>query len=177
MRNALSNNPQLVSVLGEGMSPARAITASAVELTRRDVLSKRYTLEPSLYLDQLSRPIEAHFALQNSALAQLDDLLEVRLAQLANQQTLSLFIVAATLLLSLWLIIGVANSILAPLRELTRVALNLGQGNLSTLAHLCSSDELGLVGKTLNQSILTLRSLMEQQEAERPDLTDMRLVG
>ena len=167
MRNALSNNPQLVSVLGEGMSPARAITASAVELTRRDVLSKRYTLEPSLYLDQLSRPIEAHFALQNAALNQLNDLLEARLAQLANQQTLSLFIVAATLLLSLWLIMGVANSILAPLRELTRVALNLGQGNLSTLAHLRSSDELGLVGKTLNQSILTLRSLMEQQEAER----------
>lgn len=167
VKNALTTNPQLGDSLSERVNSARAITESALELTRREVLSKGYALEPSLYLDQLSRPIEAYFAVQSAALAQLNELLDGRLGQLVNQQVLSLFIVIATLVLSLWLIVGVANSILAPVRELTRVAQNLGQGDLSTLAHLRSNDELGLVSKTLNQSILTLRSLLEQQEAER----------
>lgn len=167
VQNALATNPALGEGLGEQVNSAKAITESAVELARREILSKRFGLEPALYLDQLSRPIEAYFAVQEAALNQLDDLLDGRLGQLVNQQVLSLFIVAATLLLSAWLIVGVLNSILAPVRELTAVAQNLGQGNLSTLAHLRSNDELGLVSKTLNQSILTLRSLLEQQEAER----------
>lgn len=167
VQNALAANPSLGESLQEQVGAARAITESAVELTRREVLSKRFGLEPALYLDQVSRPIEAYFAVQTAALNQLNNLLDQRLGQLVNRQVLSLFIVVATLVLSLWLIVGVLRSILSPVQELTRVAQHIGQGNLSTLAHLRSNDELGLVSKTLNQSILALRSLLEQQEAER----------
>ncbi|AWR85908.1 methyl-accepting chemotaxis protein [Meiothermus taiwanensis] len=167
VQNALATNPSLSESLQEQVGTARAITESAVELTRREVLSRRFSLEPAFYFDQLSRPIEAYFTVQTAALNQLNNLLDNRLGQLVNRQVLSLFIVVATLMLSLWLIIGVLRSILAPVQELTRVAQHIGQGNLSTLAHLRSNDELGLVSRTLNQSILTLRTLLEQQEAER----------
>ncbi len=167
VQNALAANPSLGESLQQQVSAARAITESAVELTRREVLSRRFSLEPNFYFDQLSRPIEAYFTVQSAALNQLNNLLDERLGQLVNRQVLSLFIVVATLMLSLWLIVGVLRSILAPVQELTRVAQHIGQGNLSTLAHLRSNDELGLVSRTLNQSILTLRTLLEQQEAER----------
>ncbi|MCS7194219.1 MAG: methyl-accepting chemotaxis protein [Meiothermus sp.] len=167
IQNALQASPNLESSLGEQVSSARAITEGAVELARREVLSRRMNLNPTLFYEQLSRPIEAYFALQNASFNQLNSALDERLGHLVNRQVLSLFIVLFALALSLWLILGVLNSILAPLGELSKTAAELGRGNLSSLVRLRSRDELGLVGKTLNQSILTLRSLMEQQEAER----------
>ncbi|MDW8425856.1 MAG: methyl-accepting chemotaxis protein [Meiothermus sp.] len=167
VQSALATNPSLGDALSERVSAARAITESASDLTRREVLSKQFTLEPTLYFEQLSRPIDAYFAVNSAGLSQLNTVLDQRLGQLVNNQVLSLFIVVSTLVLALWLIVGVLNSILAPVRELTKTAESLGEGNLSSLVHLRSNDELGLVGKTLNQSILTLRSLMEQQEEER----------
>ncbi len=167
VQNALAVNPTLGDSLSEQVVSARAITESAGELTRREILSKQFTLEPTLYFEQLSRPVDAYFAVGNAGFSQLNTALDQRLGQLVNNQVLSLFIVVSTLLLALWLIVGVLNSILAPVRELTKTAQHLGEGNLSSLVHLRSNDELGLVGKTLNQSILTLRSLLEQQEEER----------
>lgn len=167
VQNALTANPILGNTLRERVNSARAITESAADLTRREVLSKQFALGPTLYFEQLSRPVDAYFAFNNAGLSQLNVVLDQRLGQLVNNQVLSLFIVVSTLVLALWLIVGVLNSILAPVRELTKTASHLGQGNLSSLVHIRSNDELGLVGKTLNQSILTLRSLMEQQEEER----------
>lgn len=167
VQNALTANPILGNTLSERVTSARAITESAADLTRREVLSKQFVLEPALYFEQLSRPVDAYFAVNNAGLSQLNVVLDQRLGQLVNNQVLSLFIVISTLILALWLIVGVLNSILAPVRELTKTALHLGEGNLSSLVHIRSNDELGLVGKTLNQSILTLRSLVEQQEEER----------
>lgn len=167
VQNALAANPILGDTLSERVSSARAITESASDLTRREILSKQLTLEPTLYFEQLSRPVDAYFDVSNAGLSQLNTVLDQRLGQLVNNQVLSLFIVISTLALSLWLIVGVLNSILTPVRELTKTALHLGEGNLSTLVRLRSNDELGLVGKTLNQSILTLRSLLQQQEEER----------
>ncbi|RDI96045.1 methyl-accepting chemotaxis protein [Meiothermus sp. QL-1] len=167
IQNALNANPELGSTLAEQVSSARAITEGAAELARREVLSRRFGLEAAQFHEQLSRPIEAYFAVQTVGLYQLNALLEQRLGRLVNNQVLSLFIVLAALVLSLWLILGVLNSILAPVRELTKTATQLGQGSLDSLVRLRSNDELGLVGKTLNQSILTLRSLMERQEEER----------
>jgi len=167
VQNALASNPILGSTLSDRVTSARAITESAADLTRREVLSKQWMLEPILYYEQLSRPIDAYFAVYGAALAQLGVVLDQRLGQLVNNQVLSLFIVISALVLSLWLILGTLNSILVPVRELTKTAQQLGQGNLSSLVRLRSNDELGLVGRTLNQSILTLRSLMERQEEER----------
>ncbi|GIW34499.1 methyl-accepting chemotaxis protein [Meiothermus sp.] len=167
VQNALTANPILGNTLSERVNSARAITESAADLTRREVLSKQFALGPTLYFEQLSRPVDAYFAVNNAGLSQLNVVLDQRLGQLVNNQVLSLFIVVSTLVLALWLIVGVLNSILAPVRELTKTASHLGEGNLSSLVHIRSNDELGLVGKTLNQSILTLRSLMKQQEEER----------
>lgn len=167
VENALAANPILGDTLSERVNSARAITESAVDLTRREVLSKQFALEPVIYFEQLSRPIDAYHAVNIAGLSQLNTVLDQRLGQLVNNQVLSLFIVISALILALWLIVGVLNSILAPVRELTKTAQHLGEGNLSSLALIRSNDELGLVGKTLNQSILTLRSLAEQQEEER----------
>jgi twitching motility protein PilJ len=167
VENALTANPILGDTLRERVNSAKAITESAIDLTRREVLSKKFALEPAIYFEQLSRPIDAYFAVNIAGLSQLNTVLDRRLGQLVNNQILSLFIVITTLVLALWLIVGVLHSILMPVRELTKTAQHLGEGNLSSLANLRSNDELGLVSKTLNQSILTLRSLLEQQEEER----------
>ncbi|MCX7782528.1 MAG: methyl-accepting chemotaxis protein [Meiothermus sp.] len=167
VQNAMAANPILGDALSERVNSARAITESAADLTRREVLSKQFVLEPALYFEQLSRPVDAYFAVNNAGLSQLNTVLDQRLGQLVNKQVLSLFIVISTLVLALWLIVGVLNSILEPVRELTKTAQHLGEGNLSSLVHLRSNDELGLVGKTLNQSVLALRGFLDQQEEER----------
>jgi methyl-accepting chemotaxis protein len=73
--------------------------------------------------------------------------------------------VGALVALSL-LTIVLATIIIAPVRDLMRVAEALGGGDLSQKANVKSSDELGQLGTTLNTTIDRLQGLI-QTEADR----------
>lgn len=62
------------------------------------------------------------------------------------------------------------SRIVHPLRQLVRVARRVGRGDLSQLARVRSRDEIGLLARTFNHSVVSLRSLVqteEERDAER----------
>jgi methyl-accepting chemotaxis protein len=73
--------------------------------------------------------------------------------------------VGALLVLSL-LTVVLATIIIAPVRDLMRVAEALGSGDFSRKANVTSGDELGQLGTTLNTTIDRLQGLI-QTEADR----------
>jgi len=80
---------------------------------------------------------------------------------------LKIIYVGAGALIALSLItIIMATIIIAPVRDLMRVAEALGSGDLSKKANVKSADELGQLGTTLNNTIDRLQGLV-QTEADR----------
>jgi methyl-accepting chemotaxis protein len=62
------------------------------------------------------------------------------------------------------------SRIVGPVRRLVQVARKVGRGDLSTLAPVHSRDEIGLLARTFNESVISLRDLVqtvEERDAER----------
>ena len=77
-----------------------------------------------------------------------------------------IYVGAGSLLALSILTIVLATIIIAPVKDLMRVAEALGSGDLSKKANVKSSDELGQLGTTLNNTIDRLQGLV-QTEADR----------
>ena len=58
-----------------------------------------------------------------------------------------------------------ANRIVNPIRRLVHIASRVGQGDLSNLAEVRSSDEVGLLARTFNNTIMRLRGMVQTEEA------------
>lgn len=62
------------------------------------------------------------------------------------------------------------SRIVGPVRRLVQVARRVGRGDLSTLAPVRSRDEIGMLARTFNESVISLRDLVqtvEERDAER----------
>jgi twitching motility protein PilJ len=56
------------------------------------------------------------------------------------------------------------SRIVQPVRELVAAARRVGRGDLSKLARVRSRDEIGLLARTFNESVVSLRSLVQTEE-------------
>jgi len=56
------------------------------------------------------------------------------------------------------------SRIVQPVRQLVTVARKVGRGDLSSLARVRSRDEIGLLARTFNESIVSLRGLVQTEE-------------
>ena len=57
-----------------------------------------------------------------------------------------------------------ANRIVNPIRSLVSVSSRVGRGDLSKLADVKSNDEIGLLAKTINNTIVRLRGMVQTEE-------------
>ncbi len=57
-----------------------------------------------------------------------------------------------------------ANRIVNPIRRLVDVASKVGQGDLSNLAEVRSTDEIGLLARTFNNTVMRLRGMVQTEE-------------
>lgn len=62
-----------------------------------------------------------------------------------------------------------ANRLTRPLNNLARAAEQVGRGDLSVTAPVESSDEVGLLAETFNQSLVRLRRLQAEQERQQEE--------
>ncbi|MER3442986.1 MAG: hypothetical protein C4333_02240 [Meiothermus sp.] len=93
------------------------------------------------------------------------------IVQKANQTALALAlgfaVVAVAVLLVAALLLG---RLFRPVNRLVKVATRIGQGDLSETTDVKTNDELGMLGQTLDQSIVQLRGLVrtaEERDRER----------
>ena len=57
-----------------------------------------------------------------------------------------------------------ANRIVNPIRSLVTISSRVGRGDLSSLANVKSNDEIGLLARTINDTIVRLRGMVQTEE-------------
>lgn len=125
--------------------------------------------EPSLTFEEASaitNPRASLYALFDTALVTLDQVLERRIQGLQRINLLTLAGVGASLLLAFLIIYFITRQITKPLSELSTVSDRLAQGDLSQIANIESRDEIGNLAKSFNNAILQLRDANARQETE-----------
>jgi len=94
-------------------------------------------------------------------------------AQILRLSLILLGIFTVLGLITLRLSTHFSRSIVSPLQSLATIAQGMSKGDLSQLAPVTTNDEIGTLGKTLNQSILLLRGMVQSQE-ERENIDNER---
>ncbi|WP_018466504.1 methyl-accepting chemotaxis protein [Calidithermus timidus] len=93
------------------------------------------------------------------------------IVQKANQIALALALGFAVVALVVLLLATVLlNRLFRPINRLVSIATRIGQGDLSETADVKTNDELGMLGRTLDESIVRLRGLVrtaEERDRER----------
>lgn len=74
------------------------------------------------------------------------------------------------LLVTVVLTLGIAQSVIAPVKLLTSSAIRIAGGNLEDPVPISGEDEIGQLGKTLDEMRLKLKDSMEQIEGSKRDL-------
>ncbi len=104
--------------------------------------------------------LDAAFDLYHVTIPSLDRLLEIRVGNFRQQETVTVVGVVLVLALVQLLVVVVIRNITASLREAISVVERLAEGDLSVQAHGSSRDEIGQVLQTLNLMISKIRLMI-----------------
>ena len=106
---------------------------------------------------------ELLFELADVTIASLDDLLGARIARIETTRNVMLSALAAGLALVLYLYFGILNGIRRSLSGIVAGANRMAQGNLAAAVDLDTRDELGAIGKSINEVRDTLTRYADAQ--------------
>ncbi|GEM85645.1 methyl-accepting chemotaxis protein [Meiothermus granaticius] len=104
---------------------------------------------------------EQQYKLYDAVLAQLGLELQARIQRLQHTQLIALILIALALALTFSLVGSVARSVTRPVNALYGAARRLSAGDLGVQVPVRSSDELGTLAKTFNESVAQLRAKAE----------------
>lgn len=111
---------------------------------------------------QWRQALAAQFALWDSAVVELDELLQERIGGLNATKYLQLLAVAVVLLLAFALCVLIVRAITVPLSNAQRLMAELASGNLELHVEVTSSDETGKVLSVIAFVLASLRTIVCQ---------------
>ena len=106
---------------------------------------------------------EVLFELADVTIKSLDDLLGARIARIETTRNIVLSALAAGFALVLYLYLGILNGIRRSLTGIVSGANRMAQGDLSSSVELDTRDELGAIGKSINEVRDTLTRYADAQ--------------
>lgn len=162
VKEAVSLTPSLANLLQQGSSVATTQTDQAIALAQSSILNaSSVQMSSTDYFNQITKTIDAYFALNTAALDTLHSRFEARIERDQNQQAIDLILIALALAFTLGLVGAVARSINQPVNSLFNAARRIGAGDLSVQVPVRSNDELGTLGRTFNQTVQQLKAKAE----------------
>jgi twitching motility protein PilJ len=163
---AKAASPFVAEQVAETEAAAREAAFGLVETFGENIVTVE---QPTITFEEasaLTNPRAPLYALFDTALLTLDQVLEQRIQGLQRTNLLTLAGVAVSLLLAFLVIYFITRQITRPLNELSTVSDSLAKGDLSRLANIESRDEIGKLAKSFNNAVLQLRDANARQEAE-----------
>ncbi len=159
---AAQKNPKVGAALGETLNQTQGLIREAYVLAVNEIVAPtKLTFTPQEYSATFGTAIDSLTNYGFAALAQLNDLLEERIFYLQRSQLITFVLFALALALTFGLIGAVARSITDPVSQLFAASSRLRKGDLGVQVQVPSSDELGSLARTFNETTLQLKAKAE----------------
>lgn len=161
-------------VLSGPLSQTEGLVREAYVLAINEIVSPtRLGFSARDYNETLGAAIDILTQFGFAALAQLDNLLEERIFILQRDQLITFVLFALFLALTFTLVGMVSRSITRPVGQLFAASLRLRKGDLGVQVPIQSSDELGSLARTFNETTLQLKA---KAEADAEQLRQSQLL-
>jgi methyl-accepting chemotaxis protein len=157
----LATNARLKATLGPAAQASRQATAQALALLDAEVLRAAAPTAGAQVLTQaMDRAIDAQFTLAETAMAQLQAMLDERLAAQNSALVVTLSAMGTLLLLMGVFGVAVARSITRPIIEAVAVAKRVALGDLTVTVEEGGREETGQLMAALGEMTRNLRSVV-----------------
>ncbi len=167
-------NPTAGAALSETLNKAEGLTREAYVLAINEIVAPtRLSFSAREYDTAFGAAVDSLDNYGFAALAQLDNLLEERIFFLQRSQLITFVLFALALALTFGLIGSVARSITSPVGQLFAASVRLRKGDLGVQVPVQSSDELGSLARTFNETTLQLKA---KAEADAEQLRQSQLL-
>ncbi|GEM84673.1 methyl-accepting chemotaxis protein [Meiothermus hypogaeus] len=161
-------------VLSGPLSQTEGLVREAYVLAINEIVSPtRLSFSAKDYDETLGAATDILTQFGFAALVLLDNLLEERIFLLQRGQLITFVLFALFLALTFGLVGAVARSITRPLGQLFSASLRLRKGDLGVQVPVQSSDELGSLARTFNETALQLKA---KAEADAEQLRQSQLL-
>ena len=149
---ARAANPLLARTLEDAGPALQGAVDTALQLLGRELMDAPAPgLSPQVYFDTFTRTIDALYAFNTQALAQLDTALQARTAALQRQLLLLVVVLGSVLALTCALALVFVRSITQPLHQAVQLARDVAAGRLDGAALQHGSNEVGQLLAALQQ--------------------------
>jgi twitching motility protein PilJ len=164
----------LQKALGEQLNQAEGFIREAYVLAINEIVApSKLSYSARNYGTAFDQAISSLAAYTSAALNQLDNLLEKRIYTLKREQLVTFVFFALALALTFGLIGAVARSITGPVGQLFQASMRLRKGDLGVQVPVLSSDELGSLARTFNETAVQLKA---KAEADAEQLRQSQLL-
>ncbi|RDI96046.1 methyl-accepting chemotaxis protein [Meiothermus sp. QL-1] len=173
LETAYRQNPRLEALL-EDFARTDPLVRDAYALAVREVaLPPRLDLDPRIYAETFDKALGSLETYNQALMARLEGLLSQRIAGILREQLLIFIGIALALALTFALAGTVVRSITRPVNQLFTASTRLRRGDLSVQVPIQSSDELGSLARTFNETVVQLRA---KAEADAEQLRQSRIL-
>ena len=172
MRKAVAASPELAATTAEQATQIRTATAAALQLVRQEILDKAVPdIGVDDYLKQVTVPREAvqKAATQTNLLVAA---LEKRGASTRNTLIQVLIAELLVLLIGVGLAILIVSNITGTVNSLQTAVNRVRQGDTEALQAIESKDEVGDLGRTVNELLQERMAAQTKAEAENETLNN-----
>ncbi|MCX7782527.1 MAG: methyl-accepting chemotaxis protein [Meiothermus sp.] len=167
-------NPRVGAALGEPLNQAEGLIREAYVLAINEIVApSKLSYSARDYETAFDQALDGLASYSFAALAQLDNLLEERIFFLQRGQLITFVLFALALAITFGLIGAVARSITGPVGQLFTASNRLRKGDLGVQVEVLSSDELGSLARTFNETTLQLKA---KAEADAEQLRQTQLL-
>ncbi len=167
-------NPKVGAALGESLNQTKGLIREAYVLAINEIVApSKLSYSTRDYGAVFDSAIDSLASYSFAALTQLDNLLEERIFVLRREQLITFVLFALALALTFGLVGAVARSITRPLGQLFTASLRLRKGDLGVQVPVQSSDELGSLARTFNETTMQLKA---KAEADAEQLRQSQLL-
>ncbi|WP_337870578.1 methyl-accepting chemotaxis protein [Meiothermus sp.] len=171
---ATQKNPKVGAALAETLNQTQGLVREAYVLAINEIVAPtKLTFSPRDYNTTFGTAIDSLTNYGFASLAQLDNLLEERMFYLQRGQLITFVLFALALALTFGLVGAVARSITGPVNRLFVASNRLRKGDLGVQVQVVSSDELGSLARTFNDTVVQLKA---KAEADAEQLRQSQLL-
>jgi len=174
LEHATQTNPQVGAALGESLIQAEGLVREAYTLAVNEIVApERLSYSARDYNAVFASSMNSLTNYGTAALAKLDGLLVERMFVLRRDQLIAFVLLALLLIMVSGLTGAVSHSITGPVGQLFAASNRVRKGDLAVQVGVVSSDELGSLARTFNETTLQLKT---KAEADAEQLRQTQLL-